>query len=68
MAGAAGVLAVELAGQGNWYDAPLWVSFLQFRLENRVHSPSSGKLSNKVADPQLRQDKPNGKIFGVALV
>lgn len=25
MAGAAGVLAVELAGQGNWYDAPLWV-------------------------------------------
>lgn len=26
MAGAAGVLGVELAGQGNWYDAPLWVS------------------------------------------
>lgn len=26
MAGAAGVIAVELAGQGNWYDAPLWVS------------------------------------------
>ena len=25
MAGAAGVLAVELAGQGNWFDAPLWV-------------------------------------------
>lgn len=24
MAGAAGVIAVELAGQGNWYDAPLW--------------------------------------------
>ena len=26
MAGAAGVIAVELLGQGNWYDAPLWVS------------------------------------------
>ncbi|KAG1673534.1 hypothetical protein FOA52_003834 [Chlamydomonas sp. UWO 241] len=24
MLGAAGVFAVELAGQGNWYDAPLW--------------------------------------------
>lgn len=24
MAGAAGVIGVELAGQGNWYDAPLW--------------------------------------------
>ena len=25
MAGAAGVIAVELLGQGNWFDAPLWV-------------------------------------------
>ena len=25
MLGAAGVLAVELAGQGNWLQAPLWV-------------------------------------------
>jgi len=24
MAGAAGVIAVELLGQGNWFDAPLW--------------------------------------------
>lgn len=26
MLGVAGCFAVELAGQGNWYDAPLWVS------------------------------------------
>ena len=29
MAGAAGVIAVELLGQGNWFDAPLWVSLKQ---------------------------------------
>lgn len=26
MLGAAGCLGVEALGQGNWYDAPLWVS------------------------------------------
>jgi hypothetical protein len=26
MLGAAGCLGVEVLGQGNWYDAPLWVS------------------------------------------
>lgn len=28
MLGAAGCLGVEALGQGNWYDAPLWVSGL----------------------------------------
>lgn len=28
MLGAAGCLGVEVLGQGNWYDAPLWVSTL----------------------------------------
>lgn len=28
MLGAAGCLGVEALGQGNWYDAPLWVSIL----------------------------------------
>lgn len=27
MLGVAGSLAVEVLGFGNWYDAPLWVSF-----------------------------------------
>jgi hypothetical protein len=29
MAGAAGVIAVELLGQGNWFEAPLWVCFFR---------------------------------------
>ena len=28
LAGVAGCLAVELAGQGNWFDAPNWVRML----------------------------------------
>lgn len=36
MLGAAGCLGVEALGQGNWYDAPLWVSSFLKLLQTSV--------------------------------
>ena len=61
MLGAAGCLAVELAGQGNWYDAPLWVSARGFFFFGKRGIPPLEVSAPKVHHAKIAEGESRGR-------